>query len=52
MAEEKKQIVEAKIVEITTETAPMIQIGEEILTDRDVLIRIYNDLQLIKRGLL
>jgi len=52
MVEEKKQIVEAKVVDVTTETTPMIQIGTDIHTINEVITKMYNDIQLLKRGLL
>ena len=53
MAEDKKDIKEAALVEVPTQTTITFKLEDESLVDeKGLLIKIYNDIQKIKRSLL
>lgn len=47
----KKESSQVKIVDISTQTAPAVQLEDgTIVSDLELLVMIYNDLQKIKRS--
>ena len=49
MVEQNKE--EAKLVEVPTQTTIAFQIGDNILSPNELLLKIYNDLQQLKKAL-
>ena len=54
MVDEKKKVEEeAKIVEVTTQTAPAIQLADgTMISDLQLLVLIYNKLNKLERALI